>query len=135
LTDLMGTMDRSLRVLVPAQLHCNLLPLFFQVVSSYEGVLGTDQGPSLGNGSFGSGGVPGEQFQSAKPSPGVHINNEPIENGTMCASNNEPFTSGQTVIGNPTGPIPDSTRPTHPPPGVLQRARAVGLLARPNPPQ
>jgi phospholipid/cholesterol/gamma-HCH transport system substrate-binding protein len=135
LTDLMGTMDQSLRVLVPAQVHCNVIPLFFEAVASYEGVLGTDQGPALGNGSFASGGVPGEQVQSAKLTPGVHINNEPTENGTMCAANNEPFTSGQTVVGNPTGRVPDSTRPTYPPPGVLQRARAAGLLAPPNPPQ
>jgi phospholipid/cholesterol/gamma-HCH transport system substrate-binding protein len=128
LHDLMFGADGILAALTPAQVHCNLIGTFSQSAASYLGTLGTGDGPALANTTVGAVGVPGEQVQGAKPASTLHDNLLPIENAQQCQANNEPYQPGQH-IGNPAGPIPDSTRPTSPPPGVLARAQSVGLLA------
>lgn len=112
-----------------AQLHCNILPLFSFGFSGDLGDLGTGQGPALANIPVDNPGNSTDNQQSAKPAPDAHINYVPQENGRECAAGNEPSTNGTQVLTNPPG-LPDQTRFTTPPPGVLQRAAAAGLLAR-----
>jgi virulence factor Mce-like protein len=132
LGDLMATIDQTLTALVPAQVHCNFLGLFTQNFASEVGMLGASEGPSLANFGLAGDGLD-TQVQSAKPAPDLHVNNLPIENGSQCQSGNEPYRPGTQDLTNPVGLLPDHTRATYPPPGVLSLARSVGLLA-PSPP-
>jgi phospholipid/cholesterol/gamma-HCH transport system substrate-binding protein len=133
LADLMAAVERTLAVLTPAQVHCNLIPIFSQALASYFGMLGTGEGPSMQALGIATFGAQGEGQQSNKPAPNLHVDNLPIENATECQSNNEPYNPKTQDLTNPVGLQPDHARQTFPPPGVLQRARSVGLLAPSSP--
>ena len=128
LSDLMASLDQTLAALTPAQVHCNVIGLFAQGYSSLFGGLGVGQGPSFSNLGVSGTGAQTDSQQSARPSPDLHVNYLPIENASQCTSGNEPYTPGTQDLSNPAGPLPDHTRATYPPPGVLAHARAVGLL-------
>jgi phospholipid/cholesterol/gamma-HCH transport system substrate-binding protein len=134
LGDVMVSLDGVLSALTPAQVHCNVIGLFGQNEATFWGTLGAGEGPAVINAAIGTVGATGEQLQSAKPAASLHTDLLPVENATECDSDNEPYNPNVQELAPPTGPIPDTTRPTYPPPGVLQLARSVGLLA-PTPPQ
>jgi phospholipid/cholesterol/gamma-HCH transport system substrate-binding protein len=115
-----------------AQVHCNVFSLLAIGVSSFLGSLGTGDGPSLSNTPIDNQGNSTDMTQSAKPAPNAGINYAPEENGTECAAGNEELKPGTQDLTNPSG-LPDTTRTTTPPPGVLQRAASVGLLAKASP--
>ncbi|MHB8694856.1 MAG: MlaD family protein [Solirubrobacteraceae bacterium] len=129
LGDVMSPLEQILAALTPAQVHCNVIGLFGQNEATFWGTLGTGLGPSVLNAAIGTVGSTGEQSQSATPASNLHTDLLPVENATQCDSNNEPYNPNVQRLAPPTGPIPNSTRPTYPPPGVLQLARSAGLLA------
>lgn len=125
--------EASINPLEAAQVHCNVFNLFFIELSSAFAMLGTGDGPAISNATVDNPGNSTDTQQSKAPPPDGHLNYRPVENAKQCAAGNEPYNNNTQALGNPTVPLPDSTRATHPPPGVLQRAQAVGLLARPQP--
>jgi hypothetical protein len=70
---------------------------------------------------------PSELLSSATPSPTLHDNYYPREDATDCAAGNEPYLPGQQ-FGNPPGEQ-SGYEQTAPPPGVLARAAAAGLVS------
>jgi virulence factor Mce-like protein len=70
---------------------------------------------------------PAELLPAAKPASTLHVNYYPREDATDCAAGNEPYLPGQQ-FGNPPGQQ-FSFEQTSPPPGVLARAAAAGLLS------
>jgi virulence factor Mce-like protein len=67
-----------------------------------------------------------ELYQTATPSPDLHLNYYPIENTQQCQAGNEVY-SGKQLIGNPpkTTTVVDNTVP---PPGVLNLGKKAGLV-------
>ncbi|MCW3017057.1 MAG: hypothetical protein JWO02_4149 [Solirubrobacterales bacterium] len=130
LTDLAGATRGALSLLVPAQVHCNVISLFTQGFAGTFGTLGTGDGPSLGALYLAESGAIGEPLQNARPSPNVGINPLPNENADECEAGNEPWSDKQQ-LGNPPGLQSKTTRETVPPPGVTQRAHDAGLLTDP----
>jgi len=129
LSELFDAAGTSLEALLPAQLQCNLLPLFFQNFASYLGVLGVGAGPSWLSLSLDRPGANGDGFQSAEPGSNLHVNYLPNEGRDECEAGNESFVDGTQVLGNPAGLQSNRTRETTPPPRVLDLAREAGLLA------
>jgi virulence factor Mce-like protein len=130
LTDLMAAIDGVLQSLTPAQVSCNIIPLFFQGYASYSGVLGSGQGPSLSNLGIATTGASGEGTQSKEPAPDLNVNYIPHENAQECEAGNERAVKDQRTIGNPPGLQPARTRDTSPPPGVRERAQRAGLIGK-----
>jgi len=128
LSELAVAFKAAIDPLEQAQIHCNVLPLSFLGISGFNGSLGTGDGPALTNTSIDNPGDSTDNEQSADVPPDGHINYRPEENGTECAAGNEPAPAGSRDLTNPTG-LPDRTRSTSPPPGVLGLARKTGLLA------
>jgi virulence factor Mce-like protein len=128
LTDLMTAVDGVLEVLTPAQVHCNVIPLFFQGYASYAGVLGSGQGPALANLGIATTGATGEALQSKDPAPDLNVVYSPHENAQECEAGNERPIKGRRSIGNPPGLQPARTRATSPPPGVRDLAQRAGLI-------
>jgi len=125
---------RALRVsdapvghLLAAQVQCNLFALSLSNFGSLLGTLGNEDTPSMANFAFNTTGASGEIFQSAKPSPDIGINYLPRMNYDECESGNEPY-DGSQQLGSPPGLQRNSTRETAPPPGVIERAEAAGVL-------
>ena len=133
LGSLMSAIQQSVVALLPAQVHCDVISLFGQDLGGYLAALGTGEGPAVANSAISTAGVIGEQAQRATPPLGMHIDNLPTENATECQAGNEPYNPNVTVLAPPSGSLPDHTRSNYPPPGALQRAASVGLLA-PTPP-
>jgi virulence factor Mce-like protein len=130
LTDLASASHEALSLLVPAQVHCNVISLFTQTFAGAYGTLGSGDGPALAGLFMSTGGAQGEGFQNAKPSANAGINPLPHENAQECESGNEPWT-GKQMLGNPPGLQSNPARPTAPPPGVRDRAAAAGLMTDP----
>jgi virulence factor Mce-like protein len=130
LADLASAGRGTLSLLVPAQVHCNVVSLFTQGFAGTFGTLGTGDGPSLGALFLGTAGAQGEGLQNAKPSPNAGINPYPNENASECESGNEPW-SGKQQLGNPPGLQSTDPRPAAAPPGVLDRAASAGLMTDP----
>jgi hypothetical protein len=130
LTDLADSSRTAVSLLVPAQVHCDVLSLFTQNFAGVFGELGTGDGPSLGALFLAETGATSENFQNARPSSNVGIDPVPVEDASACQAGNEPWT-GKQQLGNPPGPAIHGVRPTAPPPGVRDYARAAGLLTDP----
>jgi virulence factor Mce-like protein len=130
LTDVAHAARGALSLLVPAQVHCNVISLFTSGFAGVFGTLGTGDGPSLGNLVLEDAGAQGEQFQNARPSTNVGIDPIPHENGQECEAGNEPWTGAQQ-LGNPPGLQSRTTRATVPPPGVPELAQRAGLMVTP----
>jgi phospholipid/cholesterol/gamma-HCH transport system substrate-binding protein len=129
LTRLMAAIEQTLLALAPAQVHCNVLAFAFLGLAGYYGMLGVGQGPAMSSLGIATTGNQSDGYQSKAPAPDAHVNVLPNENAQECEAGNEPYKPGTQALSNPPGLQPDHTRQTHPPPGVLDRARAVGLLA------
>lgn len=128
LTDLMAATDGMLEALTPAQVHCNVVTLFFQGYASYAGTLGSGKGPSLANLGIATTGATGEGLQSKEPAPDLNVVYSPHQNAQECEAGNERPIAGKRTIGNPPGLQPARSRDTSPPPGVRERARRAGLI-------
>jgi hypothetical protein len=127
LGDLVAPIGEVLSTFIPAQLTCNVLGLWSQPFAAQFGANGDGDGPTLPAVMLTSGGARAEGLQSSKPSANVGINPLPNENQNECESNNEPW-SGKQQLNNPPGLQSTKTRDTSPPPGVMARAAAAGLL-------
>ncbi|HWF53174.1 MAG TPA: MlaD family protein [Solirubrobacteraceae bacterium] len=120
LTGLLGTV-------VPAQMQCNILALWGRNL-----LLSTEQGnaefPFIPLGIVGLGAE--EEFaQHATPSPNLHTDYLPDENGSECESGNEPYNAHNQDLSNPPGTQPNPTPFTAPPPAATAEAAKAGLLA------
>lgn len=130
LIDVVDAADTTLRVLTPAQVHCNVIGLF---------AVGFGTGTVMAGGGlqaitfFGlsSLGAEGSMMQSAAPARDLHVNYLPIENASECEAGNEPFTPGKQSFGNPPGDQPKTVPDSAPPPGALERAERAGLIQTP----
>lgn len=120
-------LDSILDVLTPAQLQCNVAPVWAQNFAAGFGSLGFGDGPAIATVGVSHLGAQGESLQNATPSPNVAINNQPKMNTQECEAGNEPY-DGSRVLGNPAGLQPDSTLTTRPPLAARERARTAGLL-------
>ena len=131
LADMIAAVSGMLDAMGPAQAYCNAYGLFVHNVASASNALGYGDGPTIPLVSLTTRGQPGEQVQSAKPAPHAHINNSPTEREGWCDSNNENYDPNGQRLAPPSDPSGSgaSTRSTEPPPGVLARAQAAGLLA------
>jgi virulence factor Mce-like protein len=67
----------------------------------------------------------GELFQTATPSPDLHLNYYPKENSQECQAGNEVY-AGAQKIGDP-GKTGRTVDDTYPPPGVLAEGKRAGL--------
>lgn len=132
LRDMSVATRRTLDVLTPAQLHCNVIGLWGQSFGGAFSALGAGEGPSLASLIVTTnGGDKGqEQTQNATLSSDVGINPIPHENADECESGNEPWQDAK-LVNNPPGLQSGTTRDSSPPPGVRDFAKAAGLLRRP----
>ena len=121
--------SEALETMLPAQLGCNIFPLFMQAYASFLGVVGFDRGPSLGTLTVTNPGNATDVVQSREPARDAHINYTPRQDLTTCDAGNEPFTRGARKLGAPERPTGGRTLPSTPPPHVIDRARRAGLLA------
>ena len=133
LGDFLSATEQTLAVLTPAQVYCNIIGLFGQNISSAILSDGVGEGPSVGTFGLASYGNNNDPYQAAKAGPDAHVDSVPTENATECQSGNEPFSTHTQDLSPPSGRQPNHTRTTHPPPGALELARSVGLLAPPAP--
>jgi virulence factor Mce-like protein len=113
LTDIVRTLNPTLRYLAPAQTECNYATLWFRNVSSLlsEGdrngtwqrfiIIATPQGPNNEGGpsSAPANGPSVENHLHTNPYPNTASPGQPRE----CEVGNEPYARGQTVIGNTPG--------------------------------
>ena len=118
------TVRQGLTKVNPAQLQCNVAPLWAGAVAG-----------SLADGDADGGWITmqpvinaGQILQESVRSPDLHLNPVPHENASECEAGNEPYLPGQT-LGNPPGNQRNSTKNTAPPSGVRALARRAGLLA------
>ncbi|WP_205695869.1 MlaD family protein [Conexibacter sp. SYSU D00693] len=105
LTTTVRTLDGTLDVVLPAQLHCNVLGVSTRNLSEVLAV-GDAQAPWL---NF----LPildlrSQLFRQASPSPNLHANPVPRNDATECETGNEPFLPGLR-LGNPEGLQPGHT--------------------------
>ncbi|WP_249011215.1 MlaD family protein [Conexibacter sp. DBS9H8] len=132
LTGLSDALVAPLAALLPAQLQCNIVPLWARDFASGFGDLGFGTGPGMALVGLTHLGATGEMLQNAVPSSNVAINNTPTENFSECEAGNEPYT-GHQILTNPPRELSNQTIHTTPPPGVLTLARRAGLLDNPAP--
>jgi phospholipid/cholesterol/gamma-HCH transport system substrate-binding protein len=125
LRDLVNPTNGVLSVVTPAQVYCNVLGLYGSFGSLF-GQLGDGNGPAIPLLTLTGAGAIGEQLQNPRPSVNLNLNPLPVENASACQSGNERWTGAQH-LNNP-GPTGNTTRNTVPPPGVVNDARAAGLL-------
>ncbi len=130
LTDTLSALNTTLQVLGPAQINCDVVGAFGQVVSLATS-LGSDIGPPLIMFGLSTLGASGATLQAAKPAPDLHVNYLPQENAQACAAGNEPFVPGTQDLSTPQGLTAHAALPTVPPPGVTALARKTGLLNAP----
>jgi virulence factor Mce-like protein len=111
-----------LRAVAPGQFACNVTGIWARNVSSFisEGDAG---GTWLRT-------VPiialDQSFMAKTPAQSLHVNPYPIENASQCQAGNEPFSLGQHLVAP--SQAPTTVDNTSPPPGVLDRGRAAGLV-------
>ena len=129
LSELLDATNANLDAFLPAQMQCNIFPLFFQTFASFLGLVGVGQGPSMLFDAIAQRGAQTDGIQSAAPSPDLHANYLPHENYQECEAGNEPYSSKTHDFSNPPGLQPAHTRETTPPPHVLELARSAGLLS------
>ena len=110
--------DPLLAALTPAQLDCNVIGLYGRNFSSAWGSIGTGIGPSYVVAGVVTAGALGEELQSAKPAPDLHINYLPHEDAAECESGNEPYGTTSIDVSNPAGDQSRSVPSTAPPPAV-----------------
>jgi hypothetical protein len=118
LTDLTRTvqvLDPSLKVLLPTQVTCNYVTLWFRNVASLlsEGdangtwqrfiIIATPQGPNN------EGGPSSAPANGPNPDNHLHENPYPAVSSSECEAANETYAAGQTVIGN----VPGNQGTTH----------------------
>jgi virulence factor Mce-like protein len=110
-----------LRAVAPAQFACNVAGIWARNLASY-----ISEGDSAGTWQRTLPIIGAQSLLASRPSPDLHANPYPIEQGGQCQGGNEPFRLGQ-AIGNSqhTGATVDNTVP---PPGALERGRAAGLV-------
>lgn len=125
--DFFVALDRTLEVLTPAQISCNIVTLWAENFANGFGGLGFGDGPAMASVFITHNGAKNEGFQNATPSADVGINNLPNENADECEAGNEPY-DGSQQLTNPAGLQSRRTRSTRPPAGVLERAARAGLL-------
>ncbi len=125
--DTFRALGTTLEVLTPAQVQCNAISLWGENFSNGFGSLGFQDGPSAASVFLTHLGAENEMFQNAAPSRNVAINNRPHANYDECETGNEPYT-GRRIVDNPPGLQSNRTRPTRPPRGSLERAKAAGLI-------
>ncbi|MCW2983851.1 MAG: Mammalian cell entry related domain protein [Conexibacter sp.] len=119
-----GTLD----VFLPAQVHCNFIPLWANALGGvFSAAGGTRGGPLFTAVGFTHLGTQNEVFQNASPSPDAGINYVPHANANECESGNEVY-DGRQHLNNPPGNQSSSTRATAPPAGVTELGRKAGLL-------
>jgi ABC-type transporter Mla subunit MlaD len=112
-----------LRDVAPAQLACNTAAIWAR---NFASVL--SEGDATGSW-LRAGLVVNEPqlFEASTTAGNLHYNYYPNENAHECEAGNEPYSPGQ-LIGNPPGNQSTKVDNTSPPPGVLARAAAAGLL-------
>lgn len=120
--------DPLLASLTPAQLDCNVIGLYGRNFSSAWGSIGTGIGPSYVIAGVVTGGALGEELQSPKPAPDLHINYLPHEDAAECESGNEPYSTSSIDLANPAGDQSRSIPRTAPPPAVSSLAQSAGLF-------
>ncbi|HYF24417.1 MAG TPA: MlaD family protein [Baekduia sp.] len=123
LTQTVTSLDRTLDVLLPAQVTCNAGALF---VRNLGGVI--DTGDPQGNWlTFVPVLEPSQSFQQARPAANLHANPRPTNDASECETGNEPYLPGQR-IGSPGASQGTTTELTRAPAQATARARAAGLL-------
>jgi virulence factor Mce-like protein len=113
-----------LHAIAPAQLNCNVAGTWINNIES-----GFSEGDAAGTWIRFSAVVdPSLQLSllANKPSPQLHVDPYPIENASECQAGNQTYRLGQ-VIGDP-GQTSKAFELTAPPPGVLARGAAAGLV-------
>jgi len=124
LTDIVRTLNPTLRYLAPAQTRCNYISLWFRNVASLlsEGdkngtwqrfiIIATPQGPNNEGGpaSAPADGPSVENHLHTNPYPNTAAPGQPRE----CEAGNEPYAGGRTVIGNTPGTQQAATERTAP---------------------
>lgn len=128
LSDLVPKLGLTFEDLAVAQIHCNIIALGFQGQSSFWGSMGSGHGPSIGNATVATTGAATDGTQEKEPAPDWTVNYTPNVNAQECEPGNEPDTDEQ-LFTNPAGLQSTETRDTSPPPFVLERARAAGLIS------
>jgi virulence factor Mce-like protein len=128
-TELFSTNAPLFNSLMQAQRTCNTLALWASAFASVFGDLGTGDGPAVAHIEVTTLGAQGEALQSARPAPNLASNEYARNNDQECESGNEPDPQGRQIRTNPEGLQPKHTADTAPPAGVLDRARAAGLIA------
>lgn len=126
-TELFASNGALFNALLQMQRTCNSLGIWAEGFASVFGDVGFDEGPAVAHVEFTSIGAQNETVQSAKASPTLHNNQYARNDDTECESGNEPFLPGIQRT-SPPGLQPKKTHETAPPTGVLDRARAAGLL-------
>ena len=111
-----------LRAIAPAQFACNVAGIWARNLGSY-----ISEGDAAGTWQRT---VPvisiTQSALASQPASDLHANPYPIEQGGQCQGGNEPYRPGQHIgSSQQTGSTVDNTLP---PPGVLDRGRAAGLV-------
>jgi virulence factor Mce-like protein len=125
LTRAVAILESVLPVLGPAQVECNVLGLWARNTGS-----AVSQGDAMGNWLTFLFVFAEDAFQQAQPSPQLHFNPYPHEGAEECEGGNEPFQRGRRQLGSPPG-RQSGVEETRPPAESRERARAAGLLERP----
>ena len=122
-------LQTSLTTIEPAQVDCNVGGVLVRNVDSTF-----SEGDALGSWlRVDLIGIPLDMMtQQPKPSRGLHLNYNPVENAQRCEAGNEPYSPG-TLVGNPAGPVSNQTALTYPPPGVTRLAVNAGVLPKGSP--
>lgn len=137
LGDMATAAQVTLEKLVPAQVQCNVISLFFQSFGTAYGTVGFKEGPPMAFIGEKHLGAVGESLQAPEPVPGLAVNVNPNENYDECESGNEPYPygsvpvfngTGKPLLGNPPGLQDNTTLDTYPPAGVQDLARGANLL-------
>jgi virulence factor Mce-like protein len=121
-----AALKTALDVIAPAQLQCNVIPLWGRNVTD-SAQQGTSEFPFVPLGVVGTG-ADNEYAQHATPSDNLHVDYLPHENDHECESGNEPYSATSQDLTSPPGNQPNHTQLTSPPGGVHQLAARAGLL-------
>ncbi len=116
----------ALEVIAPAQIQCNVIPLWGRnVADSVQ--QGTSEFPFVPLGVVGTGAT-NEYAQHATPSNNLHVDYLPHENYQECESGNEPYSASSQDLTSPPGNQPNQTQMTAPPTEARTLAARAGLL-------
>jgi ABC-type transporter Mla subunit MlaD len=112
-----------LRTIAPAQFGCNIAGIWVANSASW-----ISEGDSAGTWLRVTPLVNlGQMIQNNTPSPDLHANPYPIERPGQCQSGHQTYSPGQ-AIGNSNPTTGSAVDNTLPPPGVLARGKAAGLV-------